>query len=290
MHLLHTSELARAIALRKPHHPLTLMAYEQAGRQNTETPLCTDPGNHMYSDRRLDDQEYRHRSPSNARAGYTMPDHNRYAPPQRVDEAVTSAFDKASTETSRHVPPEVIAQITQTVIERLHSTGLDGSTPIPPPQSRFSPPPQQPVPLSPSTASGASQTMPNRVFTPPSPLKHSDYPDHPDHSDHPNHASPSNSQTAHSAEGPQSPREYKSSQFSPPRRSPSPQSYMSDSSDKARKRPKGPSRLSTSKEETTLEKIWGQLFDEESHPTPRLGQFLRGLAIHIVSVILRSRI
>ena len=41
-------------------------------------------------------------------------------------------------------------------------------------------------------------------------------------------------------------------------------------------------RLSTGKEETTLERIWGQLFDEDSHPTVRLGQFLRGLAVHIV--------
>ena len=47
-------------------------------------------------------------------------------------------------------------------------------------------------------------------------------------------------------------------------------------------RPKGPTRLHTGMEETTLEKIWGPLFDEESRPTPRLSQFLRGLAVHIV--------
>ena len=202
-----------------------------------------------------------------------MPDPSRYAPPQKVDEAVTTAFDKASTETATYVPPEVIAQITQTVIKQLQSGGFDAPTPIPPSQSRFSPPPQQPVPLSPSTASGTSQNIPNRVFTPPSPFKHSDYPER---------TSPSHSHMGHLPEGRHSPEEHRSSRFSPPRRSPSPQSCASDSSDKAHTRPKGPSRLSTSKMETTLERIWGPLFDEDSHPTLRLGQFLRGLAVHIV--------
>ena len=249
------------------------MAYEQVRRQHAENHHHTDPGSQIGNDQQLDGLGHRQRSPSNARASTMMPDQNRYAPPYKVDEAVTSAFDKASTETSNYVPPEVIAQITQTVIKQLQSSGLDGSTPNPPPQSRFSPPPQQPVPLSPSTASGASQNIPNRVFTPPSPLKHSDYPDH---------TSPSLSQSGHLPERPQSPHEHKSSHFSPPRRSPSSQSCASDVSDKAHTRPKGPSRLSTSKEETTLERIWGQLFDEDSRPTVRLGQFLRGLAIHIV--------
>ena len=248
------------------------MAYEQARRQHIED-HPTDSGGHMADDQHLDGHGYRQRSPSNARTGSMMPDQNRYAPPYKVDEAVTSAFDKASTETSSYVPPEVIAQITQTVIKQLQSSGLDGSTPIPSPQSRFSPPPQQPVPLSPSTASGASQNMPSRVFTPPSPLKHSDYPDH---------TSPSLSLSGYLPDGPRSPHEHKPSHFSPPRRSPSPHSCASDTSDKAHSRPKGPSRLSTSKEETTLERIWGQLFDEDSRPTTRLGQFLRGLAIHIV--------
>lgn len=58
---------------------------------------------------------------------------------------------------------------------------------------------------------------------------------------------------------------------------------LSEHSDSPYARPKGPRRLSTGKEETTLEKIWGQLFDEECNPTLRLGQLLRGLAVHIVS-------
>ncbi|KAK4963745.1 hypothetical protein LTR28_004469 [Elasticomyces elasticus] len=41
-------------------------------------------------------------------------------------------------------------------------------------------------------------------------------------------------------------------------------------------------RVLTAVEETTLEKIWQPLFDPEGRPTPRLGQFLRGLAIHLI--------
>ncbi len=230
----------------------------------------TDPGTQIPVDHdHLESQAYRHR---------TRAEQKRYAPP-KVDEAVNSAFDRAQTETSNYVPPDLIAQITQNVIKQLQSSGLEGSTPVPP-QSGFSPPPivHQPVPLSPSTASGTSPIIPNRVYTPPSPHRHPDYP---------NHTSPSQSQSGYRTDGPQSPRDLKASHFSPPRRSSSPESPTSKPSDKPYTRPKGPSRLSTSKEETTLERIWGQLFDEDSHPTARLGQFLRGLAIHIVRGRLR---
>ena len=202
---------------------------------------------------------------------------NQYAPSRKpIDEAVSNAVNRA--ETSSYVPPELIAQITQNVIKQLQTGALDSNTPVPH-HGSFAPPPQahpvhQPVPQSPSTtASGASPNMPNRVLTPPSPQKHPDYPDH-------------TSPPSHSGflpDPPQSPsKSQKTSHFSPNRPS-SPLSQASDASDKPHAvRPKGPSRLSTGKEETTLERIWGQLFDEESRPTVRLGQFLRGLAVHIV--------
>lgn len=49
-------------------------------------------------------------------------------------------------------------------------------------------------------------------------------------------------------------------------------------------RPRLPSREETITEMTTLEKIWGKFF-EEGRPTERLGQFLRGIAAHLVSVV-----
>ena len=243
----------------------------------------TDPGTQVPSHNNLiDSQTYRQGERSDVHHGSTMSDPNRYAPPNKVDEAVTSAFDRAGAETQNYASPELIAQITQNVIRQLQSSALDGTTPAPP-QSHFSTPPppppiQQPVPLSPSTASGASTNMPNRVYTPPSPQKHPDYP---------LHASPE-SHTRYMPDGLQSPTQSRAaqSQFSPPRRSSSPQSQASDAAAAEKPvRPKGPSRLSTSKEETTLERIWGQLFDEEGNSTIRLSQFLRGLAVHIVCVI-----
>ncbi|KAL8969638.1 MAG: hypothetical protein Q9183_001905 [Haloplaca sp. 2 TL-2023] len=221
----------------------------------------------------LDSQFARPREHSTARSDASMADRTRVQP-QPINEAVGSAFQS-------DVPPELIAQITENVLKQLKTSGIDSSaTPVPPPSQPQYPPPlpsQNPAPQSPSTLSGSSPPIPTRVFTPPSPHKHSDYIDY---------ASPqSQSQsavfpgTAHSPQEPRSPvKDAPNSTFFGRRTS----SPLSQASDSGHTRPKGPERLSTSKEETTLEKIWGQLFDEEGHPTPRLGQFLRGLAVHIV--------
>ena len=232
------------------------------------------PFNYDFEAREAQRQDLRQNS--SPRPTQTLPESSRYAPPRRppIDEAVNNAF--SSTETSSYLSEEMIAQITQNVIKQLQNNSLDGGTPLPPTQNVFPPPPpqvQQPIPQSPSTtASGASPNMPNRVFTPPSPQKHSDYPDH---------ISPP-PQSNRQSDPPLSPyKGQKAAHFSP-NRSSSPLSQSSDTSDKAQTRPKGPSRLHTGKEETTLERYWGQLFDEEGRPTARLGQFLRGLAVHIV--------
>ena len=250
------------------------MAYQQPSVE------YADPRTQAADNAQFDLPTHRNKDPSTSRRGSVMPEQNRHAPtpPQKpIDEAVTSAFNKAGAETSAYVPPELIAQITQSVIKQLQTGGgLDGSTPVPP-QNPFSPPPptmHQPVPLSPSTASGTSPNVPNRVFTPPSP-KHSEYP---------SRASPLSQSGYLPPDDLPSPRREKATQFHT-RRSSSPHSQTSDSSDRPNVRPKGPARLSTSKEETTLEKIWGQLFDEDGHPTKRLGQFLRGLAVHIVRLV-----
>lgn len=200
-----------------------------------------------------------------------MPERTRIQP-QPITEAVGSAFQS-------DVPPELIAQITKNVLKQLKTSGIESSATPVPPQAAYPPPPpppvQQPVPLSPSTVSGSSPPMPTRVFTPPSPHKHADYP---------HYASPQSQSgvlpgVAQSPQEPRSPvREAQPSIFYDRRTS----SPLSQTSDSGQTRPKGPARLSTAVEETTLEKIWGQLFDEGGHPTPRLSQFLRGLAVHIV--------
>ncbi|KAL9020887.1 MAG: hypothetical protein Q9185_001850 [Variospora sp. 1 TL-2023] len=197
----------------------------------------------------------------------SMPERTRILP-QPITQAVGSAFQG-------DVSPELIAQITENVLKQLKTSGIDTSaTPVPPPQAAYPPPPppppvQQPRPHSPSTVFGSSPSMPTRVFTPPSPHSYAS----------------SQSQSgvfpgvAHSPQEPRSPvRETQPSNFHA-RRTSSPRSQTSDS---GQTRPKGPARLSSAVQQTTLERIWGQLFDEEGHPTPRLSQFLRGLAVHII--------
>ena len=243
--------------------------------------MAYDPAHHDNHDQvHSDVHKIRPRESFSMRSDGGMSDSSQYLRPQQpINEAVTSAFDKA--ETSNYVPPELIAQITQNVIQQLKTSGIqDGGTPVPNSGRPFAPPPppvQQPVPLSPSTMSGSSPPMHTRgVYTPPSPQKQHEY--------HREASSPS--QNVHFSEPIQSPTHDKAVPPYQDRRSSSP---LSQSSEESRPRPKGPQRLSTSKEETTLERIWGQLFDEDGHPTARLGQFLRGLAVHIVGLPLNLR-
>ncbi|KAL8689666.1 MAG: hypothetical protein Q9218_004713 [Villophora microphyllina] len=252
-----------------------MAAYDPSNHEYTPPQQNSSVNNDHDRSRRysqLDPQFARPRDHSAVRADPTMPERMRVQP-QPINEAVGSAFQS-------DVPPELIAQITENVLKQLKTSGIESSaTPVPPPsQAKYPPPPppvQQPVPHSPSTTSASSPPMPARVFTPPSPHKHSDYTDQ---------ASPQSQSGvlpgAHSPQEPRSPiREAQNPNFYDRRTS----SPLSQTSESGHTRPKGPERLSTSKAETTLEKIWGQLFDEEGHPTPRLGQFLRGLAVHIVS-------
>lgn len=247
------------------------MAYEPANPDYTQDRMSYS-ADHAH----FEPKKSRSRDSFSVKSDGGMADHTQYLRPQQpINEAVTSAFDKADT-SNNYASPELIAQITaqitQNVIQQLKTTGIqDSGTPVPQNPRQFpSPPIQQPVPLSPSTMSGSSPPMHSRgVYTPPSPQKHHEF--HSQGSPH--------SQSAPFANPPQSPVRDRAPHSYPDPRSSSP---LSHSSEESRIRPKGPERLSTGKEETTLEKIWGQLFDEGGHPTVRLGQFLRGLAVHII--------
>ena len=239
------------------------MAYEPANSDFTTSRMA-----YSVDQAHFDEQpKARPRGTSSVRSEDGMSDSTRYLRPQQpINEAVTSAFDKTQTS----IDPDLIAQITQNVINQLKTSGIqDSGTPVPQTARQFAPPPVQPVPLSPSTMSGSSPPMHTRnVYTPPSPPKTQEYS---------GRDSPQSQSAAYPA-APQSPQERASTSFHNRRTS----SPLSQASDTSHHRPRGPMRLSTGKEETTLERIWGQLFDEDSHPTIRLGQFLRGLAIHIV--------
>lgn len=219
----------------------------------------------------------RPRASSHVRDDGYRSNQNRYGHPQQpLGEAAPSAFPQSEPHTQ--VPPELIAQITANVISQLKTTGIDAVSSVAPANARYQPsappPPPPPVqwaaPLSPSTDPAASSpTYARSDHTPPSPYRHADIP---------------------RTGSPLSPAPilqpdpmYSREPFGGPVQPRSSSAPLSEKSDSAYTRPKGPSRLSTGKEETTLEKIWGPLFDEECNPTLKLGQLLRGLAIHIVS-------
>lgn len=242
--------------------------------------MANDPSHFDYTDPQVqystehipfESRTSRPRESSTARADGYPPDYVRFVQPHQppISEAVSSALNTTDSANNYVAPPELIAQITEHVLKQLKTSGIDSGVPVLQTHSSNPPPPppiQQPIPLSPSAGSAPSPLLHTRnLYTPPSPHKNPDYP---------NHGSPETVPQA----VPMSPRESPKVMFKDRR----PSSPLSQSSDSGYTRPRGPTRLSTGRDETTLEKIWGQLFDEESNPTARFGQFLRGLAVHIV--------
>lgn len=182
-------------------------------------------------------------------------------------DAVSSAVN--SSESTSYLSPDVLQQITATVIQQLKANGLDntnnlpGSSGPPPARSQSLQPPYiaadvapRPHSESPPIASQRSGSVPfvdpmsksydTQPYVPPS-ASSSDFPPH---------------QTA---------------ETSSRRR----ESMSSQGSQRGEARPRPPERDTTAMEMTTLERIWGKLF-EDGKPTKRLSQFLRGIAMHLV--------
>ncbi|KAI9718264.1 MAG: hypothetical protein M1812_004254 [Candelaria pacifica] len=189
------------------------------------------------------------------------------APPQSqpVNEAVSSTINQANTSTTQY-PPDLVAQITADVLARLQAAGSENN--VAPPSASHPPPPS----VRSDSESSTSPTMTSRnIHTPPSPHQ-TQRAEPPSFDSVPAFA-------AVPGPAPLSPKET-------PVALPNDKGMPSPSSDassvgSSSVRPKV-SRLSTDKEQTPLEKFWGALFDEDARPTPRLGQFLRGLANHII--------
>jgi hypothetical protein len=142
------------------------------------------------------------------------------------------------------------------VVEHLKQTGnLDETTK------------QSTVPAAYSTRSSDTSSPPHtaqKVYTPPSPVNV------------PKESFPTEAMEFHHQE-PDSPRErHMSSRFEDIRRQ--------GESNASSARPLGVPRTYSNVELSTIDQKWGRLF-EHGEPTPRLGQFLRGLANHIVSVV-----
>lgn len=179
---------------------------------------------------------------------------------QPLNNALNNAFDKS--DTAGKVDPDLIAQITAEVKKSVLSEiklGM-GVTPQP-----VVPPHQQPLP--PQSPISMTSIPSRNLYTPPSPK----------HSDLSSHRSISPDPLAHDplfdgAGDTPTPKHEPTAPVDIPYQAPAP-------------RPAAPPRMPTESDLTPIEKRWQRLFDPQGQPTPRLGEFLRGLAIHLVSHI-----
>ncbi|KAI9690892.1 MAG: hypothetical protein M1822_008512 [Bathelium mastoideum] len=211
------------------------------------------------------------RSDASSQQNQTLPQ------PQPINDAVSYAFD--TSDAAHKVDPGLVAQITEQVINSLKASGFNGTpysqskpaqqAPPPPPLSQSQPQhatrPTRRYSYTPRSPSSTEAAMPSR-YSPPSPHK-------------PDHYSSFGSDSADSPVEDSQRRENLKSR-KPQEKMPSPPPSVDGPSD--RRSSHNSHRPSISQEETTLEKIWQPLFDEEGRPTERLSCFLRGLAIHII--------
>jgi hypothetical protein len=219
----------------------------------------------------------RDRSTSNARQTFPTRDRMTSSP----DHPEPAGYDTST------VSPELIAVITERVkrevVEHLNRTGNIDDTPKATPQAPPTAPPQahppasqtpqapplqrQPSNKSSSTSSPPPETRRTKVYTPPSPTTQSQTP-------RPTNIVPPTEQAREPS------RE-------PPMRSPPSSPLEKPSgvrfSDRRPTARPSPGRTFSTMELSTIDQKWGRLFDNEGRPTQRLGQFLRGLANHIVS-------
>lgn len=238
----------------------------------------------------------RSRASSSARATYD----NYQTTSQPIHDAVTNVFDSSSGAASR-VPPDIVKQLTEDikaeVLQTLKQSGLlSPQTQQPPQQINFpqttplAPQPQPYIPHSP-TSTDTTKSIPTRpVHTPPSPARRSSngssLPDHhlPQDLHHPSVDGTREDLSGRYGDRTENVplRRTETSSFSSRQ---VPRDRSAEDSDSSRRRPPHISRHMTDEEETVVEKMWQPLFSSDGKPTPRLGQFLRGLALHLVSNI-----
>lgn len=183
------------------------------------------------------------------RASSKLPTHGIYQP-QPIKEAVNSAFDNNKSDMSAQGQADLVAQVTEQVLRTLRLNDSTSSLDAVPSQT-------------PSQGTSTTSVPPRNVYTPPSP----------DRDDNSNIESTASDYTEH---------HHMDGMNERPPGLMKPTGHRSAHRDESQSRPPPPERADTGGA-TTLEKIWQPLFDVDGKPTARLGQFLRGLAIHIVS-------
>jgi hypothetical protein len=205
------------------------------------------------------DSQYRASANGRSRASSSATSDRLPAPShQPLKNAIGNAFDKS--DAARVVDPNLIAQITEqvkkSVLEEIKLSVAASAT-------QAQPVHVTPHYVPPSPASATASLPPRDVYTPPSP-KRADFSSQTSASPDPlaqdplldgNHDTPT-------------PRHGRTAPIDVPSEQPS-------------SRPAAAPRMATD-DYTPIEKMWQRLFDPDGQPTPRLGQFLRGLALHLV--------
>ncbi|KAF1993353.1 hypothetical protein P154DRAFT_527827 [Amniculicola lignicola CBS 123094] len=194
-------------------------------------------------------------SPQRSRASSRAPSDSLPQPVQQpLKNALNNAFDKS--DSARSVDPDLIAQITaevkKSVLDEIKLSAL----------AQAQAAPHQEIPQSPTSTSASFSSR--NVYTPQSD-KHADFSSHGSASPDPLAQDP---MFDGSGDTP-TPRHERSIPMDIPYERPRPRS-----------RPAPVQRMST--DFTPIEKMWQRLFDPQGQPTPRLGQFLRGLAVHLI--------
>ncbi|KAK5068622.1 hypothetical protein LTR69_000742 [Exophiala sideris] len=190
---------------------------------------------------------------------------------QPINEAVTSAFNNADANSTASFSPELLQQLTSQITASVLQQLKVANPPTPAPQPPLAGPPMDGA----SSTAGSPPLDRATVYTPPSPYRSSE--DAGTHQPSP-HFPPPPSSTQSSFRPPSPP---------PEKRPVSPFSQgshlsESDANQERPARPKGPKRISTGGDATIVERAWGTLFDEQGQTTSRLGQFLRGIAVHLI--------
>ncbi|KAK5062796.1 hypothetical protein LTR84_004871 [Exophiala bonariae] len=225
----------------------------------------------VHNNSSTDPRPLRARGSSNAAPDPNSIDSTRYQQArQPINEAVKSAFNTTDGAASAAFPPELLQQITSQITANVLSQLKVSNIPLTPQNSNLSASHVDAI----SSTAGSPPLDRSTVYTPPSPYRISE-------------------DLGQSQQSPQFPPSTSTqSSFratSPPaeRRPLSPLSQAghlseSEANQDHSHRPKGPRRISTGGDPTILERVWGTLFDEQGQATPRFGQFLRGIAVHLI--------
>lgn len=204
------------------------------------------------------DSQYRASSHGRSRAASVASDGPPPPSQQPLKTAIGNAFEKS--DAARVVDPNLIAQITEqvkkSVLEEIKMSVAASAT---------QPQPAQVTPqyVPPSPASTSASGPPRDVYTPPSPKP----------AEFGGNASPSPDPLA------------RDPLFDGSHDTPTPRNGRSATVDAPNERPPtrpAPAPRMATEDYTPIEKMWQRLFDPAGQPLPRLGEFLRGLALHLV--------